>query len=271
VGRHRLRIGVPDGPGQRERGTQDLAVHDVADPPDRLPNRGEEHPRVEQVPEIEAKPPAPEQEGDERGEHGTEEGHAPLPHCEEVLRMSEVPEGLVLGNEVEPGAQQADDDRPETRRCDLQLFSANEATDGFRVLLVRGELRSALDGDAAPERDVAGDVGGGRAGVGIVPGGVAVDLVADPDRVVVGLALPEARGAGVAGHQVLLPDRIWREVAVTLDHDRPVALRYHRSVPDRAHRSPGRGLGVTVAAHQPLADSFECHVIDRIERRDGGP
>lgn len=107
--------------------------------------------------------------------------------------------------------------------------------------------------------------------MGWVPGGVAVNLVADPDRVVVGLPLPEAPGAGVAGHQVLLPDRIGREVVVTLDHDRLLALRNHRSVVDRAHRSPGRGLGVAVAARQSLADSLKCHLIDRIERRDGEP
>ena len=46
-------------------------------------------------------------------EHGTEEGHAALSHRQQVPRMGDVPEGLVLGYEVEHGANQPDDDHSE--------------------------------------------------------------------------------------------------------------------------------------------------------------
>src|SRR5215831_9711932 len=124
----------------------------------------------------------------------------------------------------------------------------------------------SLDGHAPPERDVAGDVGGGWAGVGVVPRRVAVDLLADPNRVVARLALPWAGGMGIAGYQMLLPDRLWWEVVIALHHDRPVAFCDDRALPHRPYNLPGAGLGVTVTAMQPLEDSYRCHAPDHIER-----
>src|SRR5260370_3281082 len=82
-----------------------------------------------------------------------------------------------------------------------------------------------------PEGNPAGDAFGGWAGVGVVPGGVSVDLVADNDVVVAGHPLPMAGSVAVAWANVFLPHVSKREVLIALDNDCVRAFRQHSVVP----------------------------------------
>jgi len=65
--------------------------------------------------------------------------------------------------------------------------------------------------------------------------GPRVALAIDLDVVVAGGALPVADAPVAARREVLVDERLAREVVVALDHDRVVGLRDHRAVPDGLH------------------------------------
>src|SRR5690606_8114647 len=89
--------------------------------------------------------------------------------------------------------------------------------------------------DPVPEGDAALYRCGRLLRFGVVPGGVLVDLSIDDDIVVAGVALPGAMAVRTAGPEVLLPDRIWREVVIAFDDDRIVALGQDRIFPGGLH------------------------------------
>ena len=82
-----------------------------------------------------------------------------------------------------------------------------------------------------PEGNPARDWFCGWAGVGVVPGGVSVDLVIDNDVVVAGHPLPLAGRVAVAGANVLLAHVSKREVLIALDNDCVCAFRQNSVVP----------------------------------------
>src|SRR5260370_26124206 len=82
-----------------------------------------------------------------------------------------------------------------------------------------------------PEGHPARDAFCGWAGVGVVPGGVSVDLVTDNDVVVAGHPLPVAGRVAVAGANVLLADVAKRGVLISLDDDCVRPFRQHSVVP----------------------------------------
>jgi len=77
---------------------------------------------------------------------------------------------------------------------------------------------------ALPKRHPAFDIGSSVFGLGVVPGGVRVDVAMDVDGVVAGLALPGATGLVVAKADVFTLERGLGEVVVAFDHDGVVAL-----------------------------------------------
>src|SRR5713101_645215 len=82
-----------------------------------------------------------------------------------------------------------------------------------------------------PEGHPARDAFCGWAGVGVVPGGVSVDLVTDNDVVVAGHPLPVAGRVAVAGANVLLAHVSKREVLIAFDNDCVRAFRQNSVVP----------------------------------------
>src|SRR5260370_22595175 len=82
-----------------------------------------------------------------------------------------------------------------------------------------------------PEGGPARDAFCRWAGVGVVPGGVSVDLVTDNDVVVAGHPLPVAGRVAIAGANVLLADVVKREVLIALDNDSGRAVRQNSVVP----------------------------------------
>ncbi len=69
------------------------------------------------------------------------------------------------------------------------------------------------------------------AGIGVVPGGVAVDLAIRANVVIAGPALPRAGAGGGAGGEVLAVQRLQREVVVALHLDGVAAFGEHGPVP----------------------------------------
>src|SRR5260370_16103684 len=82
-----------------------------------------------------------------------------------------------------------------------------------------------------PEGNPARDAFRGWAGVGVVPCGVSVDLVADNDVVVAGHPLPMAGSVAVAWANVFLPHVSKRGVLIALDNDCVRAFRQHSVAP----------------------------------------
>src|SRR5581483_7759275 len=106
--------------------------------------------------------------------------------------------------------------------------------------------RSALDGDASPERDVVQDVGRGVLWRWIVPGRIAVRLAIHDDVVIAGFALPRARRVSATVAHVLPLHGIRREVHVAFDDLYAVTLREDLSLPSRT--SHARKLTVLLVA-----------------------
>lgn len=79
---------------------------------------------------------------------------------------------------------------------------------------------------------MAGNVGGGRLGAGVVPGGILVDLVADHHMVVTGLAFPEAGADGLAGLEMLHVQAAGWKVAVAFHGFKGFGLGNHGVVPE---------------------------------------
>src|ERR687895_977492 len=108
---------------------------------------------------------------------------------------------------------------------------------------------------AAPEGEVVADGRGGGQGLGVLPGGGLVPSLANHRGVVARSALPRAGRAPAARLEVAPVDILGREVVVALDHDRAVALREHRTVPDCAH-----ALAVTRAGDRTAQSPDHAHL-----------
>src|SRR5439155_337972 len=93
------------------------------------------------------------------------------------------------------------------------------------------------------------------AGLWVVPGGVAIDGVADDHVVVAGDTLPVTGGVRLARPQVLAPNVIDRKVLVALDNGRVRALRNDSAVP-RGAISLGLHAEALLPWH-PSSDSAE--------------
>jgi hypothetical protein len=95
-----------------------------------------------------------------------------------------------------------------------------------------GDLRnSAFDADAFPKRYPVLDFGGGGLRLRIKPGGVVVLHTVDRDVIVVRGSLPRTDRGVTAGLQDFFFYGFRREILVTFNHDRGVALRDHFSAP----------------------------------------
>src|SRR5437660_1094126 len=105
---------VGGGPRRITLCAQDVAVDQVADPPNRLADHGEDDAAVEHQPWVDAVPPRADGERDEAGDDGAEEGHAALPEGNQVDRIAdELPEIGLLHIVVEACAEQPEDDGPD--------------------------------------------------------------------------------------------------------------------------------------------------------------
>src|SRR5688572_21893383 len=93
------------------------------------------------------------------------------------------------------------------------------------------ESTPSADLDALPEGDPAGDLLRGVLGLGVVPGGVAVDLAVDLDGEVGRRALPGADAVVVRRAQDVVAHRLAREVRVAFHDDDVVGLREDGAVP----------------------------------------
>src|SRR2546428_12158479 len=78
--------------------------------------------------------------------------------------------------------------------------------------------------DAFPEGDIASDVLGGILGRGVIPGGVLVDHPVHFHVIVAGLALPRVGREHGAWFEVLMFDRIGREILIAFDDDASLAF-----------------------------------------------
>src|SRR5438105_12756719 len=104
---------VGGGPRRITLCAQDVAVDQVADPPNRLADHGEDDAAVEHQPWVDAVPPRAHGQRDEAGDDGAEEGHAALPEGNSVDRIAdELPEIWLLHVVIEARAEQSEDDGP---------------------------------------------------------------------------------------------------------------------------------------------------------------
>src|SRR5450759_4022657 len=104
-----------------------------------------------------------------------------------------------------------------------------------------------LDGDTAPEREIAGDLRRGLLRLGVIPRGGGIPIPVDDDVVVARETLPPAGGVGRARLEVPSVDGVGREVVIPLDDDRRVGLGDHLTAPDSAHD----GLPASLLAFLP--------------------
>ena len=79
------------------------------------------------------------------------------------------------------------------------------------------------------------DLGRCGFGIGIVPGGILVDLPIDDNVVVARFAFPWASGKRCALLKIFSLDRLRREIVVAFDDYRIGALRQNSVVPGRRH------------------------------------
>src|SRR6266851_1207866 len=84
-----------------------------------------------------------------------------------------------------------------------------------------------------PEGHTVLDPGRRRAGIGVIPGGVSVHLVADNYVVVARHSLPVACRVGGAGSEILPAHVGDRKVVIAFDDERVSALSDDRPIPDR--------------------------------------
>src|SRR6478735_6925486 len=93
------------------------------------------------------------------------------------------------------------------------------------IACCRTEL-SGFYGNAFPERYASRDIARSILRLGVIPGGITIDLVVDDDVVITGRAFPAAHGVRIARLQVLAPDRISRKINVALDDLDCLAWRF---------------------------------------------
>src|SRR5712692_3558122 len=117
--------------------------------------------------------------------------------------------------------------------------------------------------DTTPEGNPARDAFCSWTGVGVVPGGVSVDLVTDNDVVVAGHHLPVAGRVAVAGANVLLAHVSKREVLIAFDNDCVRAFRQNSVVPGCSI-----ALGYGFFGRLWGYSTYECHAPNIRQRPD---
>src|SRR5260370_6884994 len=83
-----------------------------------------------------------------------------------------------------------------------------------------------------PEGHTVLDPGRRGAGIGVIPGGVSIHLVADDQVAVARHSLPVARRVGRAGSEILPAHVGDRKAVIAFDADGATALRDDRPIPD---------------------------------------
>src|SRR5918994_3753703 len=107
-----------------------------------------------------------------------------------------------------------------------------------------------LDTHAAPERHVIGDLAGGLARLGVVPGRGWVHVAVDDDVEVARRTLPRTHRRVAAPGEVLQVQRVHREVVIPLDPDCVLGLGEHHALPDGTHRDPSKWLSLACSGER---------------------
>ena len=88
---------------------------------------------------------------------------------------------------------------------------------------------------AAPESDMIFDRFGRFFRLGVVPGGILIGSITDPNMIVARDALPRTCGVGLAWSQILPLDRIRRKIVIALYDNGLIGFGNDRIFPGRFH------------------------------------
>ncbi len=99
------RLGEHHAPGQGRRPAEQLAVDEVGDAAEKQPDRNGGGAQVCGAPRVDAVAPREDPDGDAAADERAVEGHAALPHRDDVLRVGEIVAGLIEDDEAEAAAQ----------------------------------------------------------------------------------------------------------------------------------------------------------------------